>query len=63
MKIFAATILALAAAAINLKEGDGCGPMPEGADTAGPEDIFNYIDGDNSGDITEGEGRKALDCA
>ena len=62
MKIFAATMLALAAAAINLKEGtdgpelDPCPDMPEGAEDASPDQVFDYIDRDGSGDIGEREG-------
>ena len=39
-----------------------CGPMPDMED-AHPEDVFDMIDADGSGDIDEKEGKFALGCA
>ena len=42
-----------------------CGPEPtkEQQDAATPEDVFDKIDADGSGDIDEAEGIFALGCA
>ena len=44
---------------------EGCGPKPskEEMDAASPEDVFDAIDADGSGDIDEAEGKAALTCA
>merc|ERR1712050_58247 len=44
---------------------DGCGPAPskEEVDAASPEDVFDAIDTNGSGDIDEKEGKAALTCA
>ena len=68
MKFIAASLLALAAAAINLQDGPPpkCTipkPSEEDAASATPADVFKAIDTDGSGDITESEGVAAMACA
>ena len=54
MKYYAASLLAVASAALKLKaRDDGCPALPEGAE---PEDIFALIDADGSGAIDDTEG-------
>ena len=67
MKFIAASLLALAAAAINLQEGPApkCTlPKPTEAEvaTATGADVFTAIDTDSSGEIDEAEGDAALVC-
>lgn len=46
-----------------LKDGCGAPPSEEEIAAATPEDVFDQIDADGSGDIDEKEGKAALTCA
>merc|ERR1712156_391362 len=60
MKFFTASLLAVAAAAVNVVPGPKCPPKP--ADGTDPADIFDMIDQDASGEIDASEAMDALAC-
>ena len=69
MKFFAATLLAVAAAAVKIQQDDAELPppapkqCPDEPTDATAEELFDLVDQDGSGDIDEAEGLAALFCA
>ena len=57
MKYYAASLLAVATAALKLKQG-----CPEKPDSATPEDVFALLDTDDSGALDDAERMQGLAC-